>query len=371
MTQLNAFISRARKVHSAKKLLNPIQITPTPPAKEVATLIKESICSPDVQQNLASIFKKYANTSNQMYFSGFTRACRELAKQHEEFQWINEDSALGGAIFTSFRTSRVLKEDDDYLSQDEFTVGVHLMTKGTVEEKAYSLFLAIDTEGDGKISRKELTNAMQRRIRTVKQIFPKLLREQVKLHAAATATATATATSIGTATAIPSVNDERKSDTTTTTTTTTISNSSSNEKRTTSTRTNVNGMNRTDTVSKNLSLNRDKEDVCLLDIAVDDAICKGLKAIEMIMEDIEKDIPLAVNQIFLEADLDQDDFITEEEWLFAWQAHPEFVELMTIEGMKKVVQWAAVVHPEDDSNTQSEEEKHALNTRLTHVFENP
>jgi hypothetical protein len=35
--------------------------------------------------------------------------------------------------------------------------------------------------------------------------------------------------------------------------------------------------------------------------------------------------------------------------------------------MKKVVQWAAVVHPEDDSNTQSEEEKHALNTRLTHV----
>ncbi|TYZ64140.1 hypothetical protein PybrP1_011259 [[Pythium] brassicae (nom. inval.)] len=96
------------------------------------------------------------------------------------------------------------------------------------ESKAQSLFHAIDTLCDGKISREELTTAMQRRIRTVKKIFPVLLRDQ-------------------------------------------------------------------------------------------------------------------------------------DEWLYAWQTHPEFVELMTVDGMKKFAQWASVVHPDNADAAE------ALDTRLTHV----
>ncbi|KAJ0389288.1 hypothetical protein ATCC90586_010880 [Pythium insidiosum] len=176
---------------------------------------------------------------------------------------------------------------------EEFAVGVYLMTKGTVEEKAHTLFHVIDTSGDGKISRDELTTAMQRRIRTVRKIFPKLLSDQVAIQ-------------------------------------------------------------------------MEHENVKSLPAVADEAMSHGLQAIEALMEEIEKDIPLAVNQIFLEADLDQDDFITEDEWLFAWQAHPEFVELMTVDGMKKVAQWASVVHtPDDDPHAGN---GHAgVDTRLTHV----
>ncbi|KAJ0406123.1 hypothetical protein P43SY_008374 [Pythium insidiosum] len=203
---------------------------------------------------------------------------------------VGENSALAGAIFSSFETSASPK---DWLNLEEFAVGVYLMTKGTVEEKAHTLFHVIDTSGDGKISRDELTTAMQRRIRTVRKIFPKLLSDQVAIQ-------------------------------------------------------------------------MEHENVKSLPAVADEAMSHGLQAIEALMEEIEKDIPLAVNQIFLEADLDQDDFITEDEWLFAWQAHPEFVELMTVDGMKKVAQWASVVHtPDDDPHGGN---GHAgVDTRLTHV----
>ncbi|GLD94084.1 hypothetical protein PINS_up002695 [Pythium insidiosum] len=326
VTQLNAFIGRTAKLQSlrarssrasppvsptstatAPQVTTPTTTTTTttttalsgaipsksdhlsPAAHKAASIIRDGVWSQDYDR-LQAAFTKYADDSQQLYFGGFVKACRELGCVYEDLKHVGENSALAGAIFTSFETSTSPK---DWLNLEEFAVGVYLMTKGTVEEKAHTLFHIIDTSGDGKISRDELTTAMERRIRTVRKIFPKLLSDQVAIQL-------------------------------------------KNENVTSST------------------------------AVADEAMSQGLKAIEELMEEIEKDIPLAVNQIFLEADLDQDDFITEDEWLFAWQAHPEFVELMTVDGMKKVAQWASVVQPHDDdghgSNTHG-----GVDTRLTHV----
>lgn len=235
-------------------------------------------------QDLEALFDHNSVDSGKMYLNGFCEACQKLGGEYQDFKEISENSALAGAIFSSLGTSEQPKE---WLNLDEFIVGVYLMTKGTIEEKAQSLFHAIDTLCDGKISREELTTAMQRRIRTVKKIFPKLLRDQVQIQ-------------------------------------------------------------------------MQHENVTALSVNPDEAMESALGSLETLMEEIEKEIPLAVNQIFLEADLNQDDFITQDEWLFAWQAHPEFVELMTIDGMKKFAQWASVVHPDDG-------EQEAFDTRLTYV----
>ncbi|KAF4039099.1 hypothetical protein GN244_ATG08699 [Phytophthora infestans] len=106
----------------------------------------------------------------------------------------------------------------------------------------------------------------------------------------------------------------------------------------------------------------------------DAAMASSVQAIEELMEEVEKEIPLAVNQIFREADLDQDDYIREQEWMFAWQAHPEFVELLTIDGMEKMAQWASVVQEvtTDDDNDNDDKTKssgQSLDTRLTYVDE--
>ncbi|DAZ96946.1 TPA: hypothetical protein N0F65_012049 [Lagenidium giganteum] len=311
VTQLNAFIARAGKLYGtgARRVapctkdstpavpacaIEPtVASLPDPPADEcaslmqVAKIIKDNIGSQQLAEMVA-IYDKYARADGRLDFSGFSAACTELGNKHDELREISENSALAGAIFSSFETSGDAK---DWLDKEEFAVGIYLMTQGTVEEKALSLFHAIDTSRDGKISREELTTAMQRRIHTVKKIFPKLVKDQVQQQ-------------------------------------------------------------------------MQHENLTALPSTADDAMAKGLEAIESLMEDIEKEIPLAVNQIFLEADLDQDDFITEDEWLFAWQAHPEFVELMTIDGMRKVAQWASVVQPDP---TKEAAERDALESRLTYV----
>lgn len=251
-------------------------------AELASNSIKQSMRTQDFE-HIKAVFDQYAvDDGTKMYFAGFSKACRQLAVEYDDFRDISASSTLAGTIFSSLEVSGTQK---DWLNVDEFVVGVYLMTKGTVEEKARSLFLVIDTSQDGKISREELTNAMQRRIHTVKRIFPKLLTDQVELQ-------------------------------------------------------------------------MECDQVESLEHCTDEAVSRGLEAIESLMKDIEKEIPLAVNQIFLEADLDQDDFITEDEWLFAWHLHPEFVELMTIDGMKKVAQWASVVKTEDSDKED---------TRLTHV----
>ncbi|KAG2525275.1 hypothetical protein BBO99_00003224 [Phytophthora kernoviae] len=212
--------------------------------------------------------KLYESTprNGKLPYGGFTAACMALGEEYEDLKDISESAALAGAVFSSFETSATPKE---WLSMDEFVVGVYLMTKGTFEQKALSLFEIVNSTGDGKITREELTCAMQRRICAVKKLFPKLLHDQVQIQMA-------------------------------------------------------------------------NEQVEALSSSQDAAVARGVQAIEGLMEEVEKEIPLAVNQIFREADLDQDDYIREQEWLFAWQAHPEFVELLTIDGMKKMAQWASV-----------------------------
>lgn len=252
-------------------------------SKQAIASIKATICTRDYEV-LMHIFEKYADDKTRLYFGGFCNACRSLGADYETLKSISEDTVLAGAIFSSFETSREVK---DWLDFDEFVVGVYLLTKGTVEEKAFNLFLTVDTSRDGRISRKELENAMQRRIHTVRTIFPKLLTDQVHMQ-------------------------------------------------------------------------MQHANVTSLPSTAESIMSEGLKLIETLMEDIEKDIPLAVNQIFSKADLDRDGYITEDEWLVAWQSHPELVELMTIDGMQKIAQWASVVQPDENEDS-------ALDTRLTHI----
>ncbi|CAI5715157.1 unnamed protein product [Hyaloperonospora brassicae] len=331
LTQLNAFIGRARKTYGSK----PRPIPQTPAKEESTPLTTQSAAknsatnatgstdstlsgndeqssvqeteamvsrrtkggiSSQTYRDLGDVFDDYADKNGKLYYGGFMAACMALSDEYEDMKDVSESATLAGAVFSSFETHTTPK---DWLTLDEFVVGVYLMTKGTFEQKAHSLFEIVNATGNGKITREELTLAMQRRIRAVKKLFPKLLRDQVQIQ---------------------------------------MGNGQSEE----------------------------------LSSIQDAAVANGVKAIEELMETVEKDIPLAVNQIFREADLDQDDYIREEEWMFAWQAHPEFVELLTIDGMKKMAQWASVVqeasikgdHNDDDKTKPSGQ---SLDTRLMHV----
>ncbi|GMF23647.1 unnamed protein product [Phytophthora lilii] len=342
LTQLNAFIGRARKMYgSASRTLPqaPAQSSPTALTNDAKTegesakrhagsnVTNISVSSTSAQpvddeearrkakaratrrikggisnqnySDLAVVFNDYADKDGKLFYGGFTAACMALSDEYEDMKDISESAALAGAVFSSFETHATPKE---WLTLDEFVVGVYLMTKGTFEQKAHSLFEVVNATGDGKITREELTRAMQRRIRAVKKLFPKLLRDQVQIQMA-------------------------------------------------------------------------NEHVEELSSVQDAAVASSVKAIEELMEEVEKEIPLAVNQIFREADLDQDDYIREQEWLFAWQAHPEFVELLTIDGMKKMAQWASVVQEannsddddKDGDNKAGSSSGQSLDTRLTYV----
>ncbi|KAI9986840.1 hypothetical protein PInf_025809 [Phytophthora infestans] len=314
LTQLNAFIGRARKkygtaprpVPQAAEKAEPPRMTKESTANTIAgestdndvaevtaamdeddeaakrvakanasRRIKGGI-SAQTYSDLADVFTDYADKDGKLYYGGFTAACMALSDEYEDMKEVSESAALAGAVFSSFETHATPK---DWLSLDEFVVGVYLMTKGTFEQKAHSLFEIVNKTGDGKITREELTEAMQQRIRAVKKLFPKLLRHQIQIQMA-------------------------------------------------------------------------NEQVKELSSVQDAAMASSVQAIEELMEEVEKEIPLAVNQIFREADLDQDDYIREQEWMFAWQARPEFVELLTIDGMNKMAQWASVVQEvtTDDDN---------------------
>lgn len=327
-TQLNAFIGRARKIYGTAPRPNAKNSTETKSTPKVQTVTKctddkssVASASADMEEetanrasktsasrwvkggmsaqtysDLAAVFTDYADKDGKLYYGGFTAACLALSDEYEDLKDIGESAALAGAVFSSFETHATPK---DWLSLDEFVVGVYLMTKGTFEQKAHSLFDIVNKRGDGKITREELTQAMQQRICAVKKLFPKLLRDQVRLQMA----------------------------------------------------------------------NKQLEE---LSTVQDAAMASSVEAIEKLMEEVEKEIPLAVNQIFRESDLDQDDYICEQEWMFAWQAHPEFVELLTIDGMKKMAEWASVVQEISTSDNDDDEDKtgttrQSLDTRLTYV----
>lgn len=331
LTQLNAFIGRARKMYGSAPrsiLQGSTKTEPAPlkkgsKAKTGKTVATENTNSSPTSEDdeaprreakarasrrikggistqnygdLAAVYNDYADKDGKLYYGGFTAACMALSDEYEDMKDISESATLAGAVFSGFETHATPK---DWLTLDEFVVGVYLMTKGTFEQKAHNLFEVVNATGDGKITREELTRAMQRRIRAVKKLFPKLLRDQVQIQMA-------------------------------------------------------------------------NEHVEELSSTQDAAVANGVQAIEQLMEEVEKEIPLAVNQIFREADLDQDDYIREKEWLFAWQAHPEFVELLTIDGMKKMAQWASVVQEANNEDDHDDDDKtgpsgQSLDTRLTYV----
>ncbi|KAF4314965.1 hypothetical protein BBO99_00007820 [Phytophthora kernoviae] len=228
LSQLNAFIGRARKLYES---------TPRPVSKapEQPVLVTQGGISSKTYNDLAEVFQDFADRNGKLYYGGFTAACMALSEEYEDLKGISESAALAGAVFSSFETSATPKE---WLSIDEFVVGVYLMTKGTFEQKALSLFEIVNSTGGDKITREELTCAMQRRICAVKKLFPKLLHDQVQIQMA-------------------------------------------------------------------------NEQVEVLSSSQDAAVARGVQAIEGLMEEVERDIPLAVNQIFREADLDQDNYSRE------------------------------------------------------------
>lgn len=321
LSQLNAFVGRARKQYGPYRACPSVAVSsPPPPSSSTASsepavpfdrhadicskFANGSVASAEAVEracrrikggishesfgDLAEIFHRHANARERLDYVGFCGACAELGEHYQDLKPIAESSVVAGAVFSSLETSAAPSRDG--LSLDDFVVGAYMMTQGTFEQKAHNLFRLIDTSGDGKISREELTKALERRVRTVKKIFPKLLRDQVALQMGSTQ---------GEA----------------------------------------------------------------LEKSQDAAVAQGVAALETLMREIEHEIPLAVNQVFQEADLDQDDFIHEDEWLLAWQSHPEFVELLSIDGLKKVAQWASVVHSDDGPAPADG----APDTRLTYM----
>ncbi|KAI9911894.1 hypothetical protein PsorP6_008884 [Peronosclerospora sorghi] len=330
LTQLNAFIGRARKLYGSTSRplgqtfakAEPASIEKSTDETSVNSATESTISAPFLDGNeanipesearalcrikggissqnyrdLAAVFDDYADKNGRLYYGGFTAACMALSDEYDDLKDVSESATLAGAVFSSFETHSTPK---DWLTLDEFVVGVYLLTKGTFEQKAHNLFKVVNSTGDGSITREELTLAMQRRIRAVRKVFPKLLRDQIQIEMA-------------------------------------------------------------------------NEPVEVLSSAQDAAVENGIQAIEQLIEAVEKEIPLAVNQIFRQADLDQDDRIREHEWMFACQAHPEFMELLTIDGMKKMAQWASVVQESNSSDDRHDNGKtrpcrQSLDTRLTYV----
>lgn len=73
-------------------------------------------------------------------------------------------------------------------------------------------------------------------------------------------------------------------------------------------------------------------------------VVKALRECEVALQDMlaeaKKEIPLAVDQVFKEYD---GHGLSLAEWSHAWRQHPELEKMMTIEGMSQMVQWASSV----------------------------
>mmetsp|Transcript_29217 Transcript_29217/g.52227 ORF Transcript_29217/g.52227 Transcript_29217/m.52227 type:complete len:283 (-) Transcript_29217:83-931(-) len=62
----------------------------------------------------------------------------------------------------------------------------------------------------------------------------------------------------------------------------------------------------------------------------------------LLRSEVESEVPAAVAQIFADLDQDSSDDISAAEWELAWRTHPELVDLMSLEGMNRMVHWATV-----------------------------
>ncbi|OQR93929.1 hypothetical protein ACHHYP_02087 [Achlya hypogyna] len=276
-TQLNAFIGRVHKMQNAKRLAPPQHLTPP-------SFLEGKLAMTELT-NLHNVYSAHA-VEEKLHFDAFIQACQVLqssqwvqcATTRDDFARIcdSRNSALASALFSTFMYHGTAEQPGvrDWVTFDEFAIGLYLTLHGSLEDKSNFIFHVIDAGRDGLISHEELTRAMQRRLQVVKGIFPMLLQEQIELQCQLQATSAKPTD--------PSLQDK--------------------------------------------------------------ALKIGTEALADLMKEIEKDIPLAVNQIFHEADMEKPGFISLDEWSLLWQSHPELVEMMTIDGMKKMMQWASVVH---------------------------
>lgn len=70
-------------------------------------------------------------------------------------------------------------------------------------------------------------------------------------------------------------------------------------------------------------------------------------------QEIAAEVPAAVEQIFSETDTDFNSVLTEREWKAAWRSHPELMDLLNLEGMHRMVCWAAAASKQQQSISQS------------------
>ncbi|CAN0098655.1 unnamed protein product, partial [Ascophyllum nodosum] len=65
--------------------------------------------------------------------------------------------------------------------------------------------------------------------------------------------------------------------------------------------------------------------------------------VDELMHEVTADIPRAVDEIFEELGVEENGCISEDEWEGAWQNFPELLDMMSLRGLGKTANWAAIV----------------------------
>ena len=76
--------------------------------------------------------------------------------------------------------------------------------------------------------------------------------------------------------------------------------------------------------------------------AADVAVARSLEVVGKVMEEVKREVPLAVAQILEEVDVDNSGDLSLREWMKAWHNHPEVLDLMSIRGLGNMILWAEV-----------------------------
>eukprot|EP00742_Colponemidia_sp_Colp-10_P004826 GILJ01005152.1.p1 GENE.GILJ01005152.1~~GILJ01005152.1.p1 ORF type:complete len:278 (+),score=42.26 GILJ01005152.1:46-879(+) len=100
------------------------------------------------------------------------------------------DSPLGQRLFHLFDTSA-----DNRIAEDEFCIGINILTNGTMEQKLDFTFRAFDCDGDGFVSKTELLQMMEDSWLAVFKILSQEVKSKTDMHAARTTKASQTAAS--------------------------------------------------------------------------------------------------------------------------------------------------------------------------------
>eukprot|EP00301_Raphidiophrys_heterophryoidea_P000941 c10470_g1_i1.p3 GENE.c10470_g1_i1~~c10470_g1_i1.p3 ORF type:complete len:116 (+),score=42.92 c10470_g1_i1:550-897(+) len=73
-----------------------------------------------------------------------------------------------------------------------------------------------------------------------------------------------------------------------------------------------------------------------------DAVINCVVMVDAVVEDILEELPALVAQVYAELGVPESHELTLEQWLRATQLHPEFLELVSVEGLSQMVQWATL-----------------------------